>query len=307
LSKISPTGDLAFKKVLASEENKDILGGLIQDFLGITADEIIIENPYSIASYTEAIKSDEEIAVLRYTLKDIVAVLKKADFISEVQVKKTMYFDERALYYPFERYCQNYNKPNAMTSTAYGKPIRYSSLRPVLALNILGYTHFQDDSALRIFELYDPIRHKSYGKDLIKIGFFELAKTNIETPNQKHWHDYFTTGEVSQDAPEYIQKASRIIDFVNLGKEEKEMALALEKAQAIYDTEIASSFFEGMEAERETWQGVVAEKDVLIAEKDVLVAEKDALVAKVVAEKDVLVAEKDALIAELRAQLSANK
>jgi hypothetical protein len=74
------------------------------------------------------------------------------------------------------------------------------------------------------------------------------------------------------------------------------MALALEKAQAIYDTEIASSFFEGMEAERESWQGVVAEKDVLVAK---VVAEKDVLVAEV--------AEKDALIAELRAQLSENK
>ena len=31
MERISPTGDLAFKKVLASEENKDILAGLIGD------------------------------------------------------------------------------------------------------------------------------------------------------------------------------------------------------------------------------------------------------------------------------------
>ena len=68
MKRISPTNDLAFKKVLASEENKDILGGLINDFFDVTAEEIVIENPYSIASYIEHVKGGE-VVVLRIRSK----------------------------------------------------------------------------------------------------------------------------------------------------------------------------------------------------------------------------------------------
>ena len=245
MKRISPTNDLAFKKVLASEENKDILGGLINDFFDVTAEEIVIENPYSIEAYAEYVKGDE-VLVLRHTLKDVAASFRTADFISEVQIHQVRYFDERTLYYPFDRYCKNYDRTDSMVRDSEGKPIRYSSLRPVFALNVLGYSHFKEDGdALRIFELYDPIRKKRFNKELLRIGYFELPKPNVETANQMHWKDYFTTGTVKPDAPEYIRKACRIIDFANLGKEEMEVAFALEKGQAIYDAGLVSSYLDG--------------------------------------------------------------
>jgi predicted transposase/invertase (TIGR01784 family) len=167
--------------------------------------------------------------------------------MSEIQIRSAKFFDERALYYSFERYVKNYGKAGHMEIRPGGRPNRYSSLRPVFALNILGYPHFQDEDALRIFELYDPKRNKSYNKELLRLGFFELSKPNIETVNQRHWHTYFTTGEAGSDAPDYIKKASQVIDFENLGKEEREVALAIEKAQAIYDAELVSSYLEGEE------------------------------------------------------------
>jgi len=181
LDRISPTSDLAFKKVLASEDTKDILGGFINDFFGIevTPDEITIKNPYSITVYWEYVNG-EEITELHDTIKDIAASFKIADFVSELQIRKTSYFDERALYYPFEQFYKNYDNAGSMKVMKDGRPLRYSSLRPVYALNVLGYNHFQgDNDALRIFELYDPKRNKRYKKDLLKIGFFELSKTNI--------------------------------------------------------------------------------------------------------------------------------
>ena len=39
MKRIPSTNDLAIKKVLASEENKDILGGLIQDFFDVMAED----------------------------------------------------------------------------------------------------------------------------------------------------------------------------------------------------------------------------------------------------------------------------
>ena len=118
-----------------------------------------------------------------------------------------------------------------------GKPIRYSSLRPVYSLNILGYNLFeQDDDALRILELYDPIRHKDFifedEKKLLRIGFFELKKNNVETDNQRYWRDYFNTGEADSKAPDYIKKASRIIEYINLCEEERNVLSTLERLEA---------------------------------------------------------------------------
>lgn len=230
--------------MLASEENKDILQGFIYDFFDIQPKELIIENPYSIDDYMEILEG-EEINVLRQTCRDISASILTANITVELQIRKSIFFDERSLYYPFDRYCQNYNKPEKMKANTAGTPNRYSSLRPVYALNILAYNHFQDNDALRMFELYDPKRHKNMNKELIKIGFFELTKDNIETPNQRHWCSYFLTGEAQDEAPGYIKKAANIIEFVNLRKEEQNVAVALEKALALYEEGLVDSFHEG--------------------------------------------------------------
>jgi len=238
---ISPISDLGFKKTLASEENKDILAGLIKDFFKVTAEEIAIENPYSIAickEYIESIENAEsvdnkkEITKLRQTFKDVAASFRVADFVTEVQIAKTYYFDERAIYYPLDRYCKNYGKYGAMETDADGKPYLYSSLRPVYSLNVLGYTHYDDADALRIFELYDPKRRKRYGKDLLRIGFFELSKDKVETKNQRHWQTYFKTGEAGADAPEYIKKAAQVIKYVNLSEEERRIVDAMSRYEA---------------------------------------------------------------------------
>ena len=50
MDRILPTGDLAIKKVLASEENKDILSGLINDFFDVEAEDLNIASPYNIAT-----------------------------------------------------------------------------------------------------------------------------------------------------------------------------------------------------------------------------------------------------------------
>ena len=48
MDRVSPTNDLAFRKVLASEDNKDILQELITDFYEMEVKNLAIETPYSI-------------------------------------------------------------------------------------------------------------------------------------------------------------------------------------------------------------------------------------------------------------------
>ena len=55
---------------------------------------------------------------------------------------------------------------------------------------------------------------------------------DFPTANQKHWRDYFNTGAVNWCAPEYIKKASKIIEYVNLTKEEKNVISTLERLEA---------------------------------------------------------------------------
>jgi len=244
--RIPPTNDLMFKKLMASEENKDILFGLITDFLGIIPKDLTIISPYSIELCKELLGADD-VNKMRYTLRDVAASFKTGDFVSELQIRKTQHFHERLLYYPFRRFCENYGAKGRVTIGADGKPNLYSSLRPVYALNILEQSHYnEDDEALRIFELYDPTRNKRFGKDLLKIGCFELNKVIIETENQEHWRDFFMSKKIKDNAPDYIKKANEVIDFVNLGEEERQVAEALEKAGATLQDELDFSYFSGM-------------------------------------------------------------
>jgi hypothetical protein len=137
-----------------------------------------------------------------------------------------------------------------------GSPDRYSSLRPVYSLNILGYNHFtEDEDALRVFTLYDEQRKKAFGKNLIKVGYFELNKPNIETDNQRYWRDYFLTGTAPDGAPDYIKKASKILQYVNLGEEEREVFDIIEKAHATWEGELFTAYHDGREeGEASGWQ-----------------------------------------------------
>ena len=243
---ILPTGDLAFKKVMSSEENKDILAGLIEDFFGIKAKGLKIEKPYSIAICKEYVDQGE-VSKLRETLKDVAATVESADITAEIQLHKTKFFNERLLYYPFERFCQNYSLAEAMEIASGGRIFRMSSLKPIFALNILGYTHFDDDEALRILELCDQKKNKRLEKEYVRIALFELEKNVFDTPNQECWRDYFLTGTAHPSAPDYIKKASRVIQFANLSEEERNMISMMEKLEEIDLARMEYRFDEGME------------------------------------------------------------
>jgi predicted transposase/invertase (TIGR01784 family) len=235
-----------FKKLMASVEHKDILSGIIVDILGIVPEDLTIVNPYSI-ELCKSLVGETDVNKLRYVLRDIAATFKNGNFVSELQIRKTRHFHERLAYYPMKRYCENYADESRITVGRDGDKNLYESLCPVYALNILEQSHYDDDDALRVFELYDPKRQKSFGKDILKIGCFELKKVNIETENQKHWCDFFMGREISTNAPDYIKKASEVVDFANLGEEERQVAEAIEKASATLQDELDYSYYEGME------------------------------------------------------------
>jgi len=167
LQYVNPTSDLAFKKVLGNNENIHILEGFIKDFFSITPEDLVVENPYSIKAYKEFI-NDKEGFRLRPTISDVAAVMRFADYRSELQLRKGYHFDERSLYYPLDKFVGRYR-------VVQGEDSAYARLRPVYAMNILGFKHFTtDDDGLRIFQLYNPVRNKKFPKNILNFGYFEL-------------------------------------------------------------------------------------------------------------------------------------
>ena len=228
---VNPTNDLAFKKVLGNNDNIHILAGFIKDFFFIDPKGLTVENPYSIKAYKELIK-DEETYRMRSTISDVAAIMDFADYRSELQLRKESYFDERSIYYPLDKFVSHYRVVD-------GEVNPYARLRPIYSMSILGHNHYKgDEDALRVFQLYDPARKKSFSKQIINFGYFELLKPNVETENQRQWQNYFLQKPLANDAPDYIKDALRIIDRANMSEEEFKMMADVEYYQSIYHNQI---------------------------------------------------------------------
>ena len=277
-TRINPLNDLLFKKMLATENQKPILQGFIKDFfeMDVALDEMILVTPYSIKSYQEEMQkvSDTEnngpddvskvVSVMRETRRDITVVVKKADLLIELQIYNDKYFLARTVYYLCDRFCSNYNLPGRMTADKDGKPVRYSSLRPVYAMNIVKKEYFgQDNDAIHIFGLYDKQHEMKMNTDYLMLGYFELTKKTVRNENQEHWRTFFLTENVADDAPDYIKQAKDLIAYVNLTEEERKILDEQEKADAIYESIMFTVYEEGLE-EGEIKKGIRAAVNIVI-------------------------------------------
>jgi hypothetical protein len=242
--KVSALSNLIFFKTFGSEENKDILAGLARDFFGIESGEITILTPYDVKVYAQ-MQEGNPVNVLRHTSRDVTARFETADLTMELQVRKDEYFDVRSLKYAFDVFSGNYNEIGAATRAASGSP--YATLRPVFSLNILHYRRFEDTYPLRIFELYDKNRGLSLDKDYLKVAYFELGKPCTETAELGYWRDYFLGNELPARTPEYIRKAARLLEYVNLTDEERKM---MDREEWIRADIISQNLTEVHDAER---------------------------------------------------------
>jgi len=249
--RLSALGDLIFHKTFSSPENVDILAGLARDIFGVETKSITILDPYDIKVYMEQRKeSNFSENRLRHTRKDIKARFETADFTAELQVGKDDFFVPRSLKYAFDTFTENYNE--ALREGVARKDedtllfeeeeaailSRYASLRPVYALNIVNFNLFHDEAPLRVFSLYDPKRGKSLDREWLHVGYFEISKPGAETERQGWWRDYFLGNPLPERAPVYIRKAAKLLDYVNLTREERRMFDRDEYAQSAYESEL---------------------------------------------------------------------
>jgi flagellar biosynthesis GTPase FlhF len=242
---VAPTNDLLFRKLLSSEENKDILKGLLHDFfdMEVPLEDISILNPYNIRNFKEWVETPDgevvEKTKMRSTITDVKVSVRVLDVILELQVYQDKYYILRAIYYTFTRFCENYNVMGHMECDEVGKPLRYSSLKPIYSLNIIAKNAFpQDDDALRVLTLNDRDLGIGLDKDWIKIAFFELRKNTFKNKNQQYWQEFFRTGQAPEGAPEYIQKSETVVAYQNLTKEEQAVLTTIQREEDKYISEM---------------------------------------------------------------------
>jgi len=234
-----PTDDLAFKKILASEDHKTVTQGFIVDFFGleVDVDELRITNPYSIDIVEETPHGEEQVEHLYQTFRDITVEVDHLDLTVELQVCKQSYFPQRAFYYAARLYTSHYHQRPG--------PERYTDLRPVWSMSILDEPIFGCQHGFHMFSLHDPDLSEALEPALVRLGFFELAKPpGVDAHRQ--WQYFLRTGKAATDAPSYIQEAASMIDDANLSQKERDMDALLEKFRADQYGQIAYARNEGL-------------------------------------------------------------
>ena len=153
--------DIAFKKIFGSDQHTEILIGFLNAVLELEGDRriktVTLKNPWQ----------PPDIPILKETILDIRAVDNRdVSFIVEMQLKDTMFFDKRAVYY---------------TAKAYTGQIRkgedYPKLNQVIFIGILDFNSFEGDSYLTRHLI---LNRETMNQDLrdLEFNFIELKKFN---------------------------------------------------------------------------------------------------------------------------------
>jgi len=167
----------------------------------------------------------------RETVRDLtVAIIDAGDVTIEMQVSETEFFLQRAHYYIDDVYLSNYNQHTVNDES------RYSSLKPVLSLNIIGFQMFADRRALRFFQYSDTETQEQLEPVLKQIGFLELTKPKTGDPKIDRCVDFFRTGQVPADAPKHLQQAAKLVLYHNLTAKDRAVIDAAIKEE---DTSLA--------------------------------------------------------------------
>ena len=223
---ILANAELLLEKVFNNPRNSHILIGFINDILDLGVTEVdTVENAYSDKAFCEENKKP-------YGKQKHVSVLVKRgcgrQAIIEMQVYGQDLVRDQTLLNVFMDYAASCVKSGMMNHSEENpnEEGEYSAQIPVYSVNILIENDFtKDDRILRRFTFYDEEHDiqivNKLNENIVTTVFFEINKpSNGMKKNAKAWVDYFRTGEVTEEAPEYLQEVRRIAEAQNSTKEE---------------------------------------------------------------------------------------
>ncbi|MDR1238365.1 MAG: Rpn family recombination-promoting nuclease/putative transposase [Propionibacteriaceae bacterium] len=221
---ILPTNDLAFKRLLASEDHKNVTQGFIKDLFGIDVElnKIRFRTPYSI--YVVDQDDAESTKQLRTSIRDITIEVESADLTVELQIHKEDFFTQRALYYA----------ANLLTArkedSKDDRDETFKAILPVRSLNILGFNMFDCEHAQHTFWLRDDTWvGERLALDWLSVGFLELRKSIFADNRAQLWAQFLLSGLAPDGAPDYLVEAERIVEYWKLSRKERIMMSVLER------------------------------------------------------------------------------
>jgi len=142
-------------------------------------------------------------------------------FATELQTTPIKHYERRVFHHASLKARSDYGRIKDTSKS----DSKYATLQPMIALNILTYTHFNVREALHYFRLYD-VEHQKYTTDPHRYTevYFEVNKKDEQlSDNLKQWQYFFQTGETLANAPAYIKEWEEMLLISNLSKEERRM------------------------------------------------------------------------------------
>lgn len=241
MPKPMPTTDLLFRKLFCSKDSAHILKAFVRDILGKEFKTLKPRETYHIDNYKKAFDENPE---LMRTEVDILAETEDGCHVTiEMQIQPHDYFIERALFYLNEAYRSTLGNQEV---EEFLKNNNFSALRPAYGINIVDFHLFEKEApAIRRFALLDLDSHEllrsAQGAEIVIISFFSLKNSNIDRNSPAYlWQQFFKTGEVPDDAPDYLKAAQKKTDYYSLEEDEQKMIMDMNKAKMINDAVIST-------------------------------------------------------------------
>ncbi len=277
---LDPKSDIVFKKLFATEENKDLLIALINSILPENEQIVKIElrNPYEVSDYITG----------KNSILDIKAIDEEGVFYDvEMQMQHYEFFPKRVLFHWAKMFSKQIDKSINKT-----KHYVYRELTKCIVISFMDFVYFKEDEKhIRCFSVKDretDEMHKSL--DYLDMYFIELPKfkeeltimKNLKTAQDK-WLTFLKKGYDENGMPQYLYDDDPLIEKAR--EELRVMDLNFDEQE----------YYEGQQKKIADHNAVVEEIERKLAE----VAAKKAEVKAKQAENDAKQAENDTQKAEI--------
>ena len=169
--------DLFVRYLLGKNGNEnmleDMVNAALSDFDFEEVKDLEIIDPYNLS---ENIDLKESIIDIKAKTKDNQTV------IIEIQLQGNQYFIRRSLYYWANSYSSLLNKSE-----------NYTKLSPVISINVLDFTLFNDIDDFHSCYLLKEIKHNKILTDHCMLHYIELPKFNLNNDKEKlsSWIKFF--------------------------------------------------------------------------------------------------------------------
>ena len=177
IDNLNKKNDCFIRYLFSDEGNEnivlDFINGVMIDLNFQTFNNAVILNPFNLTKYLDG---KESIVDVKCITEDNQTV------IIEIQLQGNQYFIRRSLYYWANSYSSLLNKSE-----------NYTKLSPVISINVLDFTLFNDIKDFHSCYLLKEIKHNKILTDHCMLHYIELPKFSLNNDKEKlsSWIKFF--------------------------------------------------------------------------------------------------------------------